>query len=56
MKGRSLAKTGCRMGSPMGGGLATAPDGKAASFLLHAAGHPAGTGLDRSPDAPQDSV
>jgi len=56
VKGRNLAKTGYRRGVPMGGDLATAPDGKAASFLLHAAGHPAGTSLDRSPDAPQDSV
>ncbi len=44
---KELAKTGYNKGVPMGGDLASAPDGKAPSFLIHAAKDPKGANLDR---------
>ena len=44
---RNLAELGYRKGVPMGGTLSAAPDGKAPSFLIHAAHDPLGARLDR---------
>ena len=46
-RSRNLAEVGYRKGVPMGSDLSTAPDGKAASFLVYALRDPEGANLDR---------
>jgi hypothetical protein len=46
-KGRNLAEVGYDKGVPMGGDIASAPAGRAPSFLIYAMRDPVGANLDR---------